>query len=419
MDQPQGFAQEGKEHLVCKLKKALYGLKQSPRAWYQRIDAFFTKEGFSRSQADHSLYVKQTSDHLIIVIIYVDDLIILASKMSVLEWLKSKLAHEFEMSDLGELHYCLGVEFKRNRARRTITMSQRKYIEEVLKRFNMDDCKPIGTPLDVNSKLLKLTEEEFEEVHMEMQGIPYNPAVGSLMFAMVATRVDLAFSMSVVSQFMSKPGPSHWKAVKRIMRYLKGTLDLELCLGGNGITLRGYCDADWGGDVNERRSTTGYVFFVGDGAISWNCKRQPTIALSTTEAEYMATSHCTKEAIWLRKLLADVGFTQEGATSIMCDNQGCIALAKNPTNHSRTKHIDIQHHFIRERVESGEIGLTYCPTQDMVADVLTKALAKDRHERLRSNMGLLGIDGLQSGSVEDIRNEDNKLVDNGCKQSMG
>jgi hypothetical protein len=299
-------------------------------------------------------------------------------------------------------------------------MSQKKYIEEVLKRFNMEDCKPIGTPLDVNSKLLKLTEEEFEEIQGEMQSILYKATVGSLMYAMVGTRIDLAFPVSMVSQFMSKAGPSHWMAVKRIMRYLKGTLDLKLCLGGKDISLRGFCDADWGGDTNERRSTTGYAFFVGVGAISWNCKRQPTIALSTTEAEYMATSQCTKEAIWLRKLLADVGFVQEGATSVMCDNQGCIALAKNPTHHSRTKHIDIQHHFIRERLESGEICLKYCPTQEMVADVLTKALAKERHQKLTRSMGLRSFDSLQSGSVGDydidVRNE---VVDKCCKQSKG
>jgi hypothetical protein len=143
------------------------------------------------------------------------------------------------------------------------------------------------------------------------------------------------------------------------------------------------------------------VFFVGVGAVSWNCKRQLTIALSTTEAEYMATSQCTKEAIWLRKFMADVGLVQVGATSIMCDNQGCIALAKNLTHHSCTKHIDIQHHFIREKLESGEIGLKYCPTQDMVADVLTKALAKERHQNLTRSMGLGVLDYLQSGNVED------------------
>jgi len=230
MDQPQGFVQDGKEHLVCKLKKSLYGLKQSPRAWYQRIDMFFTHEDFSRSQADHSLYVKQTGEYLLIVIIYVDDLIILASNVSILKWLKSRLEDEFDMSDLGELHYCLGVEFKRDRVNRTITMSQSKYIEEVLKRFNMEECKPIGTLLDVNSKLLKLTKEEFQGIQEEMQGIPYKAAVGSLMYVMVGTRPDLAFPVSMVSQFMSRAGPSHWMAVKCIMRYLKGTLDLKLCL---------------------------------------------------------------------------------------------------------------------------------------------------------------------------------------------
>lgn len=399
MDQPQGFGQDGLEHLVCKLKKSLYGLKQSPRTWYQRIDSFFTKEGFTRSQADHSLYIKQTGEYLLIVLIYVDDLIILASHLTKLAWLKAKLKAEFEMSDLGELKYCLGVEFERDRKARTITMSQKKYIEEVLKRFNMEECKPISTPLDVNVKLLKLSEEEFEELQGEMEGVPYKAGVGSLMYAMVGTRADLAFPVSMVSQFMSKAGPAHWSAVKRIMRYLQGTLDYKLCLGGKDVALRGYCDADWAGDASERRSTTGYVFFVGVGAISWNCKRQPTIALSTTEAEYMATSQCTKEAIWLRKLLADVGLVQEGATTIMCDNQGCIALAKNPTHHSRTKHIDVQHHFIREKLEGNEISLKYCPTEDMVADVLTKALAKDRHQRLAKAMGLRDGNYSQSGSV--------------------
>ncbi len=244
MDQPQGFVQDGKEHLVCKLKKSLYKFKQSPRAWYQRIDMFFTHEGFSRSQADHLLYVKQTGEYLLIVIIYVDDLIILTSNVSILKWLKSRFEDEFEMNDLGELHYYLGVEFEREHANRTITMSQSKYIEEVLKRFNMEECKPIGTPLDVNSKLLKLTEEEFQGIQEEMQGIPYKAVVGSLMYAMVGKQSDLAFPVSMVSQLISRAGLSHWMAVKRIMRYLKGTLDLKLCIRGKDVSLRGYCDVD-------------------------------------------------------------------------------------------------------------------------------------------------------------------------------
>ena len=242
------------------------------------------------------------------------------------------------------------------------------------------------TPLDVKAQLVKLTDEEHEEHMQELQGVPYKVEVGSLMYAMVATRTDIA--VSVVSQFMSKPSPMHWAVVKRILRYLKGTLDVKLCLGGMALTLKGYCDADWSGDVNSRRSTTGYVFFLGQGAISWSSKRQPTIALSTIETKYMAVSQSAKEAIWLRQLIADVGCVQERATMIMYNNQGCIALAKNPKHHSHTKHIDVQHHFICEKVEEEVIELRYCPTQEMVADVLTKALARDKHETMRRAMRL-------------------------------
>ena len=385
MDQPQGFVQGD---MVCKLKKSLYGLKQSPRAWYECIHAFFVKEGLVRSHADHSLYVVQSSTHIVIVIIYVDDLIILASDMTKLMEFKAKLEKEFDMSDLGELHFFLGVQIERNRAARTLTMHQRSYIEGVLSRFGMEECKPLATPLDVKAILVKPSQEELEEFSQEMDGVPYKAAVGSLMYAMVATRADLAFAVSVVSQFMASPAPMHWMAVKRIMRYLKGTLDVKLCLGGTNMSLYGYCDADWGGDLTTRKSTTGYVFFVGDGAISWNSKRQPTVALSTTEAEYMAASHSAKEAMWLRLLMADVGCMLDGATTIKCDNQGCIALAKNPKHHSRTKHIDVRHHFIREAIEDKVIELEYCPTEGMVADVLTKALARERHVMLTKAMGL-------------------------------
>jgi hypothetical protein len=355
------------------------------------------------------LYIKQTSDYIFVIILYVDDLIILSSDVTKLKWLKSQLEKEFKMSDLGELNYYLGVQFQKNRKTHTITMSQTTYIEEVLRRFNMKDCKPVVTPSDANSKLLKLSDEKFGNVQMEMEGMLYKAAVGSLMYAMVGTHPDFAFAVSTVSQFMAKAGPSHWMAMKRILRYLKGGLELKLSLGGNDISLVGFCDADWAGDTNDRRSTTGYVFLVGRGSISWKCKKQSTIALSTTQAEYMATTQCTKEAIWLRQLLADVGYVQEEATSIMCDNQGCIQLAKNPMNHSRTKHIDIQHHFIKEKLETEEICLSYCPTEHMIADLLTKTLANDRHHSLSRAIGLEVFDNPQSGNVEGkILNEERK-----------
>jgi hypothetical protein len=332
MEQPSGFLQRGHEHFVCKLRKSLYGLKQASRAWYQKIDATFLDLGFERSVADHSLNFAQKGPHVMLVLVYVDDLIILSSNMESMDALKSKLEAEYEMTDLGELHYCLGVEFARDRAARTITMNKAKYVEEVLKRCGMEDCKPIGTLLDTKVKFVKLSNEEYDVDAPRMGSVPYKLAVRSLMYAMVATRADLTFAISTVSQHMATPGWTHWMAVKMIMRYLKGSLHLKLQLGGQHIKLKGYCDVDWTGDVNDRRSTTGYAFSLGDGIVSWSSKRQPTVALSTTKAEYMAASHCTREAIWLRQLLDDMRCKYNEGTLIMYDNQGAIALTKNPAN---------------------------------------------------------------------------------------
>jgi hypothetical protein len=212
----------------------------------------------------------------------------------------------------------------------------------------------------------------------EMVKVPYQQAVGSLMYAMLCTRPDLAYPISVVSEHMANPSLEHWIAVKRIFRYLQGTLQFKLRFEGlSSQDVVGYCDADWAGDLEDKRSTTRFVFMMEGGATSWSSKRQPTIALSTTEAEYMASSQATKEAIWMTKLMKELGYMKEKkAMVIQCDNQGAISLTKNPTQHARTKHIDVQHHFVRERVENGKVTFEYYSTEEMVADVLTKALPK-------------------------------------------
>ena len=219
------------------------------------------------------------------------------------------------------------------------------------------------------------------------------------MYAMMATRPDLAFAISVVSQFMLKHDAMHWMIVKRIMRYLKGNINMRLHIGGQHINLAIYTDAEWADNVEYRRSTSEYIFFVGEGVVSWNSKQQQMVAQSIMEDKYMAMNQCTKEAIWLKNLMKDVGCVQKEATTIMCDNQGSMALAKNPTNHDRSKHINVQYHFIREKIDNTVVKLEYCPMQYMVADIVTKALGKDRHELLSEIMGLEYNSTLQSGSI--------------------
>jgi hypothetical protein len=357
--------------------------------------------GFKRVEGDYGLYVIWNTDVKCIIALYVDGLLLACNSMAFVTKLKESLHNEYEMKDLREAKFVLGIGIERDRARRVIYLNQQQYIENVLERFNMSECKPASTPMDVSVRLTKSQAPATDKEKQEMASVPYQSAVGNLMYAMTCTRPDIAFAVSTVSRFCSNYGTAHWVAVKRIMRYLKGTAHYRLQLGGGPqVLLSGYCDADWAGDLDERKSTTGYAFYIGDGLVSWNSKRQTTVALSTAEAEYMAATQATKEALWLKQLLNEIGLTQSQPVLIRSDNQGCIALTKNPAYHSRTKHIDIRHHFIRDSVEVGDIELQYCATNDMVADVLTKALARDKHEQHTDTLGVRHSKCSQSGSVE-------------------
>jgi hypothetical protein len=403
MQQPEGFIQAGEENKVCKLQRSIYGLKQSGRSWYRKIDNFFDNLGLQRTHADNCVYRLCKNEVVVIVAVYVDDLLILTNDLATLGGFKKELSNRFEMKDLGEVHFCLGIQVTRDRQKRTIRISQAKYIENVLKRFNMFDCKPIGTPLDANAKLSKNMSPTSVEEEEEMKNVPYQSAIGSLMYAMLGTRPDIAYAVGAVSQYSSNPGRSHWTAVKRIFRYLKGTTNYALEYEASDSKLVGYSDADWAGNIDDRRSTTGYIFLIAGGAVSWSSKKQPTVALSTTEAEYMALTQATKEGIWIRRLLMEISVKPElyrQSTVIRSDNQSCISLARNSIHHARTKHIDIQHHFVREKVENEEVELLFCPTDDMAADILTKGLTKEKHVRFSNMMGLTDS---QSGSVGSAR----------------
>ena len=389
MRQPPGYAAPDAGKRVLRLQKALYGLKQAGRRWYQTFTDILSKLGYAQCSVDQAVYHKlhaETGD-LVVIAVHVDDCTIAASKQRLVDTLKSGLSKYVEVTDLGELHWMLGIEVKRVWEAGTIHLSQRAYIDSILRRYNLTDLKPLSTPMDVQAKLTSEQAPASAAEFAAMRDVPYREAVGALNWAALATRPDITFAVSTVARFASNPGPAHWEAVKQIFRYLAGTRDLWLSYGETRRTLSGYTDAD-GSMGEDRRAISGYAFLIDGGAVSWSSKRQEVISLSTTESEYVAATHGVKEALWLRSLLSEVFGPAKDATTMLCDNQSAIALARDHQYHTRTKHIDVRYHFIRWVIERGEVRLVYCPTEDMVADVLTKALPSPKVKHFAANLGL-------------------------------
>lgn len=387
MRQPPRSAAPGKEHLVCRLKKTLYGLKQAGRGWYKTLSAAMNTMGLTRCAADHAMWYRRDGDSTLIVASSVDDLTI-AGTPDLVAAFKSDIKSHFDMSDLGPMHWILSIEVQRNRTARTLAISQRAYIDTIVARFN-----PATTPLQPGGALGKhqspATPRQFEE----MRDVPYREAVGSLMYAAMGTRPDVTFAVTALSQFMQNPGRAHWDAVKRVLRYLKGTRELWLVYGDTRNGVKGFSDADWGSTTEHRHSISSYVYTLDGGAISWSAKKQNVVALSSTEAEYIALTHAAKEALWLRYILADIIHPDiaKHPLTLHCDNRSAIALAKDNAFHPRTKHIDIRFHFIREAVEDNKLTLEHLRTEDMPADLFTKALPHPRLEHLSALFGLRSL----------------------------
>lgn len=384
MKQPAGYVQPGQEHFVCRLRKSIYGLKQASRSWNQVLNRYLVEEGYTRSEADLCLYIKRGQGNKVTYILcYVDDLLIATDDSEEETRLKRKLQRSFKMTDLGDLSYFLGLEVKQEGGR--VTVSQRGYVESILKRFGMQDCKPAHTPLCLSGlenlfMTSPITEEGLREKYMA--------ALGSVMYAMLGTRPDIAYAVGLLGRFASKPTMAHWTAMKRLLQYLKASADYSLTYTGGlsserffSADLVGFTDADWAGDKWDRKSTSGYVFFHGGAAVTWKSKKQATVALSSTEAEYIALSEAAKEAVWLRQLLRDLGAGDSAATVLYEDNMGSIFLSSHPVGHQRTKHIEVRCHFVRHKIEEGELKVTHLGTEAMIADVLTKALPRDKHMR--------------------------------------
>jgi hypothetical protein len=306
---------------------------------------------------------------------------------------KEELKGHFEITDLGPVKWILGIRVTRDRTARTISLDQESYIEKMATRFGLENAHPIRTPM-VHGEVLEHSMSPSTPAAKErMVNIPYRELVGSLMYANVATRADIAHAVGVVSQFCQNPGKLHWLAAKRILRYLIGTKSYALVLGGKlPIRLAGFTDSNYvpPGDLDKRKSTSGYCMSLGGGIISWSSKHQSTVATSSTEAEYMACCHAAKEAVWLRMLLHAIGFSQRKATNIWCDNQGALILTADPSFHSRAKHIDVQYHFSRDRVERGELKFTYVHTSENMADIFTKPLPEPLFKKFRTMLGIMG-----------------------------
>ena len=395
MQQPEGYAVAGKEQLVCKLSKALYGLKQAGRTWHTKIDVVLQRQRFTALDADHCVYVREQDACVTLIALYVDDLLIACSQPAHLTLVKQGLTAQFEMEDLGEASFLLGIDIRRDRARRSIAIGQSAYVTALLERHGMSDCKPCSTPTakDFIATVAKQSAADNAAAKASDTDIrDYQAVIGGLMFAMICTRPDIAYAVNSLAQFASNPLPVHIQALKRVLRYLRGSIHRRIIYTGTDAPdaqpeLVGYSDASWGGGAGCR-SVTGYAFMLAGGVISWQSARQKTVALSTVEAEYMATAAAVKEAIWWRSFFGGLGHDTSRSTLLHSDSQGSIALAHNPDHHARTKHIDIRYHFIRQHVADKTIALSFVGTQAMAADIFTKPLEYVAYERGVRMLGL-------------------------------
>lgn len=384
IQQPKGYEVRGEEEKVYRLHKALYGLKQAPRAWFSRIEEYFAKEGFEKSENEETFFIKADKHgNSLYVSVYVDDLIYTGGDKEMIEDFKLSMKKEFDMTDLGKMRYFLGIEVLQTSF--GIHISQAQYALEVLRRFDMENSNSVGNPIVPGSKL------DLDEGGEPVDETYYKQIIGSLMYITI-TRPDLQFYVSLLSCYMSKPTTLHFQAAKRVLRYLRGTVDYGIWYkrGGTG-ELAVYTDSDFAGDVDSRKSTSGYVFLMDGAAVAWLSKKQPIVTLSTTEAEYVAASVCACQVIWFKRVLEELDYDVNGSTVILCDNTSTIKLSKNPVFHGRCKHIWVRFHFLRDLVNKGVISLEHCGTAEQVADVFTKALKLETFEGLRNKLGVCSV----------------------------
>jgi hypothetical protein len=387
VQQPPGFADGTHQHKVLRLHKALYGLRQAPRAWNQKLDASLLAHGFTRCINEHGMYTRGGGAARLIVGVYVDDLIITGGNAGAVNKFKAEMMNTFRMSDLGLLSYYLGLEVTQGAG--GITLRQGAYATKILEKAGLGACKPSVTPMEMKLKLLK------EGMTPSVDATDYRSLIGSLRY-LCNSRPDLAYAVGYLSRFMEAPREEHLAAVKRVLRYVAGTVHwgLHYCPGRRteGVPkLVGYSDSDLAGDVNDRKSTSGLIFFLAGGPVAWQSAKQKVVALSSCEAEYIAAAGAACEAVWLARLMAELVGGAVLAPKLKVDNKSAISLMKNPVHHDRSKHIDVKFHFIRECYEKKLIDVEFVGTELQLGDILTKALGRVRFQELRGEIGMKNL----------------------------
>ncbi|CAN1283134.1 Retrovirus-related Pol polyprotein from transposon RE2 [Linum perenne] len=387
MVQPPGFIDATRPDHVCRLHKSLYGLKQAPRAWFACLrDALLHLE-FTGSKTDHSLFYR-THPSPVYVLVYVDDIIITGASVDDVRGIITSLATRFQLKDLGRLSYFLGVEVHRTDS--TLHLSQGKYIADLLHKAGLQTSNPVATPY-YTPKHAHAQDELFDrptDFRQLLDGLQY----------LQITRPDISYAVNRLSQTMHSPSVSDWTQLKRVLRYLKGTPTHGITLYRHSSHhLSVFTDADWAGDTVDRRSTSAYVTYLGPNIISWSSRKQRTVSRSSTEAEYRALATASSEILWLTSLLHEIGFPTQQPPTVWCDNIGATYLSRNPVFHSRSKHLEIDFHFVRERVASKHLHVAYISTKDQIADALTKPLPAPRFSYLRLKLNVAPAIGLREG----------------------
>ncbi|PKU60478.1 Retrovirus-related Pol polyprotein from transposon TNT 1-94 [Dendrobium catenatum] len=377
MKQPPAFTDNQHPHYVCRLHKAIYGLKQAPRQWYTKLTQSLLQFGFTFSKADPSLLLYRSDSVRLYLLIYVDDLLLTGNHSPTIDRLLLMLKTTFSLKQLGAVDTFLGIQVLKKPG--GIFLHQTKYATDLLNSSGFINCTAVPTPITLKSSGLVQSDQLFSDPSF------YRRLAGSLNYLTI-TRPDIAFAVNSICQNMHNPTNGNFQAIKRLLRYIQGTISYGLPLNPGNMQLTTFVDADWASNSVDRKSVTAFCSFLGPTLISWCVKKQVTVAKSSTEAEYRALSSATSDIIWLRRLLDDFSLPQSKPTSIYCDNTSAIALAHNPVFHARTKHIEIDYHFISQHIQQKAISISHINTQDQIADILTKPLSPLRFSQLRDKL---------------------------------